>query len=198
MDFIDILVIISMAIFYIIFFGRIILLYKKGIKVSMIGLGRKKLYVKILESASTVLSSLCFIFVIYVALHIDQSEIIVKYYLKINWIKYFGIILCYIGLLIFLLALISFGKVWRIGIDENNSNKLITSGIFKYSRNPIYLFMDIYFVGILLIYTNIVFIVIAIGILIGIHIQILREERFLTRKFGEKYREYKSMTRRYI
>jgi hypothetical protein len=66
--------------------------------------------------------------------------------------------LCYAGLLLFLLALISFGAAWRIGIDEDNSPELITSGIFEYSRDPIFLFLDLYFAGIMLIYPNILFI----------------------------------------
>jgi protein-S-isoprenylcysteine O-methyltransferase Ste14 len=58
--------------------------------------------------------------------------------------------------------------------------------------------MDIYFVGIMLIYPNIVFILLAIGTIVGIHLQILREEEFMLKKFGEKYIEYKNKTRRYI
>jgi protein-S-isoprenylcysteine O-methyltransferase Ste14 len=96
------------------------------------------------------------------------------------------------------MALISFGKSWRIGIDESNSNELITTRIFKYSRNPISLFMDLYFTGITLIYPNIVFIVVTIGAITGIHLQILREEKFLLNKFGEKYIQYKKQTRRYL
>jgi len=50
----------------------------------------------------------------------------------------------------------------------------------------------------MLIYPNIVFTLLAIGTIIGIHSQILREEKFLLNKFGEKYIKYKSETRRYI
>jgi protein-S-isoprenylcysteine O-methyltransferase Ste14 len=135
------------------FLGRTLLLYKRGIKVWVIGTSTRKIM---------------------------------------------GIVLCYIGLIIFFLALISFGKSWRIGIDENNSNDLITDGMFKYSRNPVFLFMDIYFIGIMLIYPNIVFTLLAIGTIIGIHLQIIREEDFLLKKFGDKYIEYKNKTRRYI
>ncbi|MDR0389533.1 MAG: isoprenylcysteine carboxylmethyltransferase family protein [Spirochaetaceae bacterium] len=142
-----------MVIFYILFLGRTLLLYKRGIKVWVIGTSTRKIM---------------------------------------------GIVLCYIGLIIFFLALISFGKSWRIGIDENNSNDLITDGMFKYSRNPVFLFMDIYFIGIMLIYPNIVFTLLAIGTIIGIHLQIIREEDFLLKKFGDKYIEYKNKTRRYI
>jgi len=196
---IDILVIISLAIFYILFLGRTVLLYKKGIKVWVIGTSTKKISEIILEKIllpSSLLIS--FIFTIITALHIKLPTIISNYLINIIWIKYIGILFCYIGLIIFLLALLSFGKSWRIGIDENNSNELITNGIFKYSRNPIFLFMDLYFTGIMLIYPNIIFILLAIGTIIGIHSQILREENFLLIKFGEKYIKYKNQTRRYI
>ena len=199
MNIIDIFAIISLAIFYILFLGRTILLYRNGIKVWVIGTSTKKnseiILEKILLPLALVIS---FIFIIITALHISLPKIISYCLINITWIQYIGIILCYIGLVIFLSALISFGKAWRIGIDENNSNELITNGMFKYSRNPIFLFMDIYFVGIMLIYPNIVFILLAIGTIVGIHLQILREEEFLLKKFGEKYIEYKNKTRRYI
>jgi protein-S-isoprenylcysteine O-methyltransferase Ste14 len=199
MNIIDIFVIISLAIFYILFLGRTILLYRNGIKVWVIGTSTKKISEIILEKILLPLALvISFIFIIITALHISLPVIISYCLINITWLKYIGIMFCYIGLIIFLLALISFGKSWRIGIDENNSNELITNGMFKYSRNPIFLFMDIYFVGIMLIYPNIVFILLAMGTIVGIHLQILREEEFLLKKFGEKYIEYKNKTRRYI
>jgi len=199
MRLIDVFVIISLAIFYILFIGRTVLLYKKGIKVWVIGTSTKKLLEIILENILLpflLLSS--FIFIIITALQINLPVMISAYLININWIKYVGIILCYAGLVIFLFALISFGKAWRIGIDEENSNELITFGMFKFSRNPIFLFMDLYYIGIMLIYPNIIFILMATGTIIGIHFQILREEKFLENKFGEKYNEYRKNTRRYI
>ena len=139
-----------------------------------------------------------FIFTIITALHIKLPAIISNSLINIIWTKFIGIMFCYIGLIIFLIALISFGKSWRIGIDENDSSELIINGMFKYSRNPIFLFMDLYFIGLMLIYPNIVFTLLAIGTIIGIHSQILREEKFLLNKFGERYIKYKSETRRYI
>jgi protein-S-isoprenylcysteine O-methyltransferase Ste14 len=199
MDFIDILAIISLALFYILFIGRTILLYKNGIKVWVIGTSTKKTFEIILEKISLPIALvISFIFIIITALHIHLPAIISSYLITITWIKYIGIIFCYIGLIIFLFALISFGKAWRIGIDENNSNELIITGMFKYSRNPIFLFMDLYFTGIMLIYPNIIFVILTICTVIGLHLQILREEKFLVNKFGEKYIEYKNRTRRYI
>ena len=199
MNFIDILVIISLALFYISFIGRSILLYKKGIKVWVIGTSTRKIFEAVLEKillpSALVVS---FILILSTALHVQLPAIISNYLIKITWIKYIGIAFCYIGLIIFLLALISFGKAWRIGIDESNSNELITTGMFKYSRNPIFLFMDLYFMGVMLVYPTVLFMLLTLGTIIGIHLQIVREEKFLLSKFGEKYTEYKSKTRRYI
>jgi len=194
MNIIDLIVIISLAVFYILFFGKTILLYRNGIKVWIIGTKTKKPSEILLSS----LLLLSFIFIIITSLHIQLPIIISKFLINIIWIKYIGIIFCITSLVIFLLALISFGKAWRIGIDETNSNELITSGIFKYSRNPVFLFMDLYSIGIMLIYPNIIFIIIMICTIFCIHIQILQEEKFLINKFSNKYIEYMKKTRRYI
>jgi protein-S-isoprenylcysteine O-methyltransferase Ste14 len=198
MDIIDIFVIVSLAVFYILFIGRTVLLYKTGVKVWVIGTSSKNIFEIILENIFFPVLILWSGFIIITALHISIPPIISNIVIKITWLKYAGIVFCYIGLIIFLLALVSFGKAWRIGIDENNSNELITSGIFKYSRNPIFLFMDLYFTGIMLIYPNIIFIIITVCTITGIHLQILREEKFLLSKFGEKYIEYKNKTGRYV
>jgi len=195
---INILVLISLFLFYLLFFGRTIILSKHGIKVWVIGTSSKKLFEIILENILMPVLILWGIFVVLTALNVLMPNIITKTWINIFWLKYVGILFCYIGLIIFLIALISFGKSWRIGIDEEKSNELITTGIFKYSRNPIFLFMDLYFMGIMLIYPNIVFIVITICVIIGIHLQIIREEKFLLKKFGREYIKYKEQTRRYI
>jgi protein-S-isoprenylcysteine O-methyltransferase Ste14 len=171
------------------------LLYKKGIKVWVIGASAKNLFETVLENILFPALLLWSILIVLTALHISIFDTITA---NVLWLKYFGTILCYGGLMIFLRALASFGQAWRIGLDENNSNELITTGLFKHSRNPIFLFMDLYFSGILLIYPNIPFAVITICTITGIHFQILREEKFLAKKFGTKYKEYQKTTRRYI
>ena len=198
MEMINLLVLISHFLFYVLFIGRTIILYRRGIKVWVVGTSSKKVFEKILENILMPVLILWSIFVVLTALNVAMPDIISKIIINIFWLKYVGMLFCYIGLIIFLTALISFGKSWRIGIDEKNSNDLITTGIFKYSRNPIFLFMDLYFMGIMLIYPNIVFIVVTICVIIGIHLQIIREEKFLLSKFGGEYIKYKKQTRRYL
>ncbi|MDR1619685.1 MAG: isoprenylcysteine carboxylmethyltransferase family protein [Clostridiales bacterium] len=198
MNTIDILAIISLVIFYTFMIGRILLLYKKGVKVWVIGDKSKKLLEKIIEISLVPVLIVWSAFVIIIALHIELPPIVSNYLINVLWLKYIGILFCYTGLIIFFFALVSFGRAWRIGIDEKNSNELITTGIFKYSRNPIFVFMGLYFSGITLIYPNIIFTVLTILTIAGIHVQILNEEQFLQKRFGEEYIKYKKQTRRYL
>ncbi len=41
----------------------------------------------------------------------------------------------------------SIGNLWRLGIDEKYPGKLVTKGIYAFTRNPIYLFFHLYFLG---------------------------------------------------
>jgi protein-S-isoprenylcysteine O-methyltransferase Ste14 len=102
------------------------------------------------------------------------------------------------GLALFAAALWSFGRSWRIGIDHDRPGTLITRGIFAWTRNPIFLFMDIYFVGTWLIQRDLFFLLFAIVAVAGIHYQILLEEKFLVRHYGDTYRRYLLRVPRYI
>ena len=113
-------------------------------------------------------------------------------------VQWAGLSLCLIGLLIFFAALVSFGNAWRVGIDKKNSNRLVTGGIFAYSRNPIFLFMNMYFFGTFLIFPTLFFLASFLCFAIGVHIQILNEELFLESKFGLEYVQYCKRVRRYI
>lgn len=44
--------------------------------------------------------------------------------------RWFGVVLCMLGLIFFLLTLISFSKSFRVGIDEEQPDTLITTGTF--------------------------------------------------------------------
>ncbi len=109
-----------------------------------------------------------------------------------------GVFLCVSGLALLLWCLISFRKSFRVGIDLNHSDELITTGIFAYSRNPIYVSFGIILIGQFFIYPNwIMLIYFAAGILL-FHRQVIREEDFLKKHYGKKYIDYCRRVRRYI
>lgn len=192
---IDIMILILIFVFYVLFIGRSFLLMKKGVKVWVLS-SSKGIFGKIIESLLTPLLILWTTEIVLTAIGKPLSK--VSYFWNNIYIRYAGLTLCTLGLIIFFLALLSFGNAWRIGIDEVNSNELITGGIFSFTRNPIFLFMDMFFLGTFLVYPNIFFLLCFILIILSIHIQILREEKFLSIKFGQKYEEYKRQVRRYL
>lgn len=102
------------------------------------------------------------------------------------------------GLVLFALALASFGTSWRVGIDEEHPGGLVTGGIFHFTRNPIFVFLDAYFVGTFLINGTLFFLLAALLAVTLIHYQILQEERFLEGLYGDPYREYKRTVPRYL
>jgi protein-S-isoprenylcysteine O-methyltransferase Ste14 len=109
-----------------------------------------------------------------------------------------AIVVCSAGLLWFVVTLKIFGKSFRVGIDENTNDTLITNGTFSISRNPIYLGFITFFMGIFLSYPNIISSVFLVFIVMAVHRQILREEKFLKKRYGVEYEEYCRKVRRYI
>ena len=86
----------------------------------------------------------------------------------------------------------------RIGIPKHDPTKLITHGIYSYSRNPFFLAYDILIIGIVFFsWSGLVFISSIITILL-FHKLILDEEQYLQSIHREEYTIYKKQTRRYI
>jgi protein-S-isoprenylcysteine O-methyltransferase Ste14 len=79
------------------------------------------------------------------------------------------------------------------------TNSIITEGIYAYSRNPVYVAMILIYFGVTIIVDSmwilsfifLVFFVMHFGV-------ILREEKYLEKKFGEEYLNYKNKVRRWI
>lgn len=76
---------------------------------------------------------------------------------------------------------------------------IVTQGIFKYSRNPIYVSFTLLYLGIMLLVNSLMGILFLLPLLIITQKGIVeREEKYLTKKFGEEYTNYKSQVRRWF
>ena len=113
----------------------------------------------------------------------------------LSWV---GVVLCMLGLVVFLLSLIAFGRSFRVGIDEDHPGPLVTSGVFSLSRNPIYAGFIAVFIGIFLIIPNWIILLYLIAGIWLINRQILREEVSLKRIYGDAYAAYCKKVRRYF
>ncbi|HSA66691.1 MAG TPA: isoprenylcysteine carboxylmethyltransferase family protein [Methyloceanibacter sp.] len=76
---------------------------------------------------------------------------------------------------------------------------IVTSGPFRISRNPLYLALNLLFLGLTLAINSYWGLIALVLLLPLMHYGVvLREERYLERKFGESYRHYRSRVRRYL
>ena len=113
----------------------------------------------------------------------------------VSWV---GVLLCLVGLVLVAWSLVSFGQSFRIGIDTQHPDKLITTGAFAVSRNPIYLAFALILLGQFLIFSNWVLLVYLVAAIWLFNRQVLREEQYLQTHYGREYSEYCNQVRRYI
>lgn len=200
MNYFDYYQVITLIVFLIVFFGRTIWLRIKGTKVFVIGSGKKG-FAAFLEKSFLVFFPIWLIEIGIHCLHLNIQFlplVMVKLIFKNQIIQFAGAVVIFVGLLVFCLALISFSSSWRVGIDTVSPGGLITTGVFSVTRNPIFLSMDLYFLGTFLIYSNLFFLMCFVCIALGLQFQIRQEETFLIERYGDKYRKYMAQVNRYI
>jgi len=86
--------------------------------------------------------------------------------------------------------MLDLGASWRIGIEERARPGLITGGLYRFSRNPIFLALIAVLAGYTLLLPTMLSALILVGACIAIRQQIAEEESYLLRAYGEQYREY--------
>ena len=130
----------------------------------------------------------------------------VQYYslfTRFPWLDYFqvdliGFVVGLIGLTICGVAQKTMGNSWRVGIDEINRPELVTTGIFKYIRNPTYLGLMLLIIGVWLIWPTWTIGTFALFFIFFLEIQVRCEEEYLLKIHGDRYRDYCSKTGRYF
>jgi protein-S-isoprenylcysteine O-methyltransferase Ste14 len=109
-----------------------------------------------------------------------------------------GVGLCVAGLAVLGLSLASFGNSFRVGVDVDHPDRLVTTGIFGFSRNPIYVAFACVLLGQFLVFPNWILLAYLIAGFWLFHRQVLREEAFLQKHYGREYTAYCARVRRYL
>ena len=201
MNFFDYFQVTSLSIVLLIFIGRASYLrFRRNINPIAIGGGKKGVLlavelVAIIGFVAWMIEGLLF------ALHSSfrlfpsslDSQILNSFPAKIA-----GVALITSGLVILGSAYASFGDSWRVGFDVKTPGTLVTTGTFALSRNPIYVFLDLWFIGVFLIDGTLIFLIFALLAVAVLHWQILQEEKFLVRLYGQPYRSYCARIGRYF
>ena len=113
----------------------------------------------------------------------------------VSWI---GVLLCLAGLVALFLSIVSFGRSFRVGIDQDHPDKLVTTGIFAFSRNPIYVAFGFVLLGQFLVFSNWILLVYMVAAIWLFHRQASREEEYLRNHYCRQYSEYCDRVRRYL
>lgn len=109
-----------------------------------------------------------------------------------------GWIVGIIGLVGMLAAQAGMGAAFRVGLDASETPRLVTRGLHRWSRNPIYVFSVLYLVGVSLWAPCAAVLAGLVALALGIHGLVLAEERYLAAALGAEFSAYRDRVRRYL
>ena len=115
-----------------------------------------------------------------------------------RYVRAAGLVIAALGTIAFAAAVFTMRDSWRAGIAEKDKTEFVSSGIYKFSRNPAFLGFDLCYIGILLAFFNLPLLLFTVAGMTALHFQILCEESYLPTVFGQSYLEYKAKTNRYL
>lgn len=190
----QIIFLLLLSAFYITYFVKMFMLKKQGIKGNLLGKDNKP--------KSAIIFDMILSVVTFLGGMIQFGSTI---YPKLIWsaptnppVMIIGAALACLGVLFFITAIITMKNNWRAGFNSKQNTRLVTDGIYKYSRNPAFVGFDLIYISCVLTFPNVINIAIALMAVIIFHIQILREEKYLVTTFDQEYKDYKAKTGRYL
>ena len=96
-------------------------------------------------------------------------------------------------------AQLAMGDSWRVGVDESETTELVTTGLFAWVRNPIFSFIWLSLLGLLLLVPNPLAFVASGLTIFGIEVQVRAvEEPYLQHTHGQTYAAYATRVGRFI
>jgi protein-S-isoprenylcysteine O-methyltransferase Ste14 len=116
-----------------------------------------------------------------------------------SFITTLGLIFEICGGLILFYSRKSIGKYGTSSVAIEDNHKLLTKGMYKYSRNPIYLGIILLLTGYGISLSSIISTIFLFIFLVVILLSRMKqEEQILEESFGKEYLEYKKKTKRFI
>jgi protein-S-isoprenylcysteine O-methyltransferase Ste14 len=102
------------------------------------------------------------------------------------------------GVALTLLSQLDMGSSWRIGVDHDDQTELVTTGVFRLVRNPIFSAMVLATAGLVLLVPNALSVVAVALLVAALEIQVrFVEEPYLRSVHGAAYDQYCEKTGRF-
>ncbi|MCF8245800.1 MAG: DUF1295 domain-containing protein [Saprospiraceae bacterium] len=119
-------------------------------------------------------------------------------FLQNNPARLAGLSLLHISLLLVLVAQAQMAASWRVGFDENQKTELVSVGLFRYSRNPVFVGMLMTMLGLFLVLPNALTLLSMVMTWVVLQIQVRMEEEYLSKVQGAPYFDYLKKVRRWL
>lgn len=119
-------------------------------------------------------------------------------WLERPWFDAVGVALLSFAFLWIVAAQMQMGDAWRVGIDKKKQTELVQRGVFRLSRNPIFLGMRLLLLDLFLTLPSAVMLALWWLGDVLLQIQVRLEEEHLRSVHGEVYRDYAQKTRRWL
>lgn len=115
------------------------------------------------------------------------------------FVRNMGLFLTFLGFLLGIAAFLEFRKARTTLDPHGSSTQVVNSGIYRFTRNPIYLGFLLMVIGLPLNSGSYWGIVLALFYVLAMNrLVIEREESYLEKKFKDQYTSYKSRVRRWL
>lgn len=113
-------------------------------------------------------------------------------------LRWFGLGLCLIALPLMVWMFRSLGNNITDTVQTRARAQLVVRGPYQYIRHPLYSFGVLFFIGLMLMAANGLIMLFGATALVMLILRTPTEEKMLTEKFGDAYREYMARTARFI
>ena len=184
-----ILALLVLAVFYGVYFAKVLAQKRRGIQTRQIGRRKERAIrtVEVLMSIATLGTPIAqLLSIAFGWSHLPANA------------RFTGFCVGMLGDAIFLLSAWCMKDSWRAGIPDKDKTELVTTGIYRFSRNPAFLGFDLMYIGVLLLYGNLLTFGFSVFAIVMLHLQILQEERYLAETFGAPYQAYCRHVFRYL
>ena len=137
--------------------------------------------------------SLVFLQFFIISLHFFELEFVPqKQIIKVNSLSYLvGVLIIIIALIILLVAIKDLGRNLSPFPRPLNNSNLVTSGIYRFMRHPMYYSLILISFGVFIIKLSFYYLFLSISLALIIKFKISLEEQYLNNKF-KKYLLYKN------
>ena len=127
-----------------------------------------------------------------IILHFLAFELLISDVLIVS-----GIVIIFLGLLLDIWGTAALGTNFRIELPKEDTS-LITTGIYRLMRNPIVMGVYLLIAGSFFIIPTTISLILLIANIITFDSKVRDEEKFLAKRFGEKFEKYSEKVGKYL